>query len=302
MISFWSSRSGSRSDSRTRSAVSAASCALTTSSSRMANSSPPKRAAVSVARMLVARRSATSRRTSSPAAWPRLSLIVLKSSRSRKMTAMPCCSRRLRATAWRTRSTNRARLARLVTGSWKAWWASCSSKALRSLTSRLLRTIPRTASSSSRFVCRTSNWRSVPSLWRSEHSRTSVSLPAYARAVGQQAQQAAVLVGGQQAVEAGADHVLRGVAEDALDRRALVDDGGVGVEHGDEVAGVLDERAEARLALAAVDLLGQRRALERKRDLRGQRAQRALQRAAQRTRGRRRAADDEQAARVAAQA
>ena len=122
------------------------------------------------------------------------------------------------------------------------------------------------------------------------------------RAVGQQAQQAAVLLGGQEAVEAGPDHVGRGVAEDALDRGALVDDRGVGVEHGDEVAGVLDERAEARLALAAVDLLGQRGALERERDLRGQRPQRALLRAAQRARGRRRAADDEQPARVAAQA
>ena len=120
-------------------------------------------------------------------------------------------------------------------------------------------------------------------------------------AVGQQVQQAALLVGVQQAVEARADHVLGGVAEDALDRRALVDDRGVGVEDRDEVAGVLDERAEARLALAAVDLLGQRRALERERDLRGQRAQRTVLRAAQRARGRRRAADDEQAARVAAE-
>ena len=126
--------------------------------------------------------------------------------------------------------------------------------------------------------------------------------PGVRRAVGQQAQQAAVLLGGQQAVEARPDHVRRRVAEDALDRRALVDDGGVGVEDRDEVAGVLDERAEARLALAAVDLLGQRRALEGQGDLRGQRAQRAVLGAAQRTRGGRRAADDEQAARVAAEA
>ena len=41
-----------------------------------------------------------------------------------------------------------------------------------------LSTMPRTASSSSRLVCRISNWRSVPSRWRSEHSRTSVSPPA----------------------------------------------------------------------------------------------------------------------------
>ena len=47
-----SSSSGAASDSRIRSAVSAASCALPTSSSRTANSSPPKRAAVSLGRML----------------------------------------------------------------------------------------------------------------------------------------------------------------------------------------------------------------------------------------------------------
>ena len=83
------------------------------------------------------------------------------------------------------------------------------------------------------------------------------------RAVGQQVQEAALLVGVQEAIEARADHLLRRVAEHALDRRALVDDRGVRVEHGDEVAGVLDERAEARLALAPVDLLGQRGALQR---------------------------------------
>ena len=82
------------------------------------------------------------RSRSSPAAWPRLSLTVLKSSRSMKRTASPLRSRRARATAWRTRSSNSARLARPVSGSWNAWWASCSSKALRSLTSRALSTMP----------------------------------------------------------------------------------------------------------------------------------------------------------------
>ena len=49
-----------------------------TSSSSTANSSPPKRAAVSAPRMLASSRRATSISTSSPAAWPRLSLIVLE--------------------------------------------------------------------------------------------------------------------------------------------------------------------------------------------------------------------------------
>ena len=168
--SLWPATTGSASASRMRSAASAASWLLAMSSSSTANSSPPKRAAVSAPRMLWSRRRATSCRTSSPAAWPRLSLIVLKSSRSRKMTARPRSSRRLRASAWRTRSVNKARLARPVTPSWNAWWASCSSNALRSLTSRLLSTIPPTCASWSRLVIRISNWRVSPSLWVSPHS------------------------------------------------------------------------------------------------------------------------------------
>ena len=171
-------RSGIASDSSTRSAVSAASWTSSMSSSRSANSSPPKRAAVSLARTLVARRFATSASTSSPAAWPRLSLIVLKSSRSRKTTAIPRCSRRLRAIAWRTRSANRARLASPVTGSWKAWCVSCSSKAWRSLTSRQLRTMPPTCSSSTRFVQLTSNCCGVPSRCTSVHCTTCGWSPA----------------------------------------------------------------------------------------------------------------------------
>ena len=79
-------------------------------------------------------------------------------------------ARRARARA-ATRSLNSARLARSVTGSWKAWCASCSSNALRSLTSRLFSTMPCTCSSRSRSVCSTSNCSSVPSPWRSAHSR-----------------------------------------------------------------------------------------------------------------------------------
>ena len=57
------------------------------SSIRTANSSPPKRAAVSPPRRQSVRRLATATRRLSPAAWPRLSLTSLKSSRSRKSTA-----------------------------------------------------------------------------------------------------------------------------------------------------------------------------------------------------------------------
>ena len=136
-------------------------------SSRIANSSPPKRATVSAGRTATSRRVPTSWRTVSPAAWPRLSFTVLKSSRSMNMTPMEGPPRSERMIECCTRSAKRARLARFVTGSWKAWCASCSSNALRSLTSRLFRTMPRTCSSWSRSVCCTSNWSQVPSRWRS---------------------------------------------------------------------------------------------------------------------------------------
>ena len=80
------SNSASRARSN-RAAASAASARSVTPSSRTANSSPPKRATVSVGRIVALRRDATSRRTRSPAGWPRLSLTVLNSSRSMNMTA-----------------------------------------------------------------------------------------------------------------------------------------------------------------------------------------------------------------------
>ena len=70
------------------------------------------------------------------------------------------------------------------------------------------------------------------------------------------------------------DHVLGGMTEQALDRGALIADGAVRPDHGDQVARVAHERAEARLAAAAVHLLGERGPRERKRDLRGERPQR----------------------------
>ena len=105
----------------------------------------------------------TSRRTVSPAAWPRLSLTVLKSSRSMNITPTSGPPRRdLSIECW-TRSAKSARLARPVTGSWNAWCASWSSNSFRSLTSRPLSTMPRTCSSWRRSVYWTSNCSQVPS-------------------------------------------------------------------------------------------------------------------------------------------
>ena len=67
--------------------------------------------------------------------------------------------------------------------------------------------------------------------------------------------------------EPGADELVLAVPEDAPDRRRVVADRQVRREEGDDVARVLDERAEALGALALVDVRGQRSALEREGDL-----------------------------------
>ena len=67
-----------------RSAIATASSSSASRSTRMPNSSPPKRATMSPGRRWARSRGATARSSSSPAWWPMLSLISLKLSRSRK--------------------------------------------------------------------------------------------------------------------------------------------------------------------------------------------------------------------------
>ena len=55
-------------------------------------------------------------------------------------------------------------------------------------------------------------------------------------------------------LEARALDLVGRVAENALDRGALVGDDAVGVEHGDEVARMCDEGAETGFALPAVEV------------------------------------------------
>jgi hypothetical protein len=76
-----------------------------------------------------------------------------------------------------------------------------------------------------------------------------------AGAVGQPSQQPSLLVGMQQLLEGPAGHLLCGVAEDVLDRWALVEDRVIDTEDRDEIAGVLDEGREPFLRRPAVDLL-----------------------------------------------
>jgi hypothetical protein len=66
------------------------------------------------------------------------------------------------------------------------------------------------------------------------------------RSVGEQPQQLAGVLFRHQAVEAGAEELLRRIPEDVLGGRALVGDRRVRPDHRDQVAGVLDEGGEAR--------------------------------------------------------
>ena len=95
------------------------------------------------------------------------------------------------------------------------------------------------------------------------------------RSVSEQPQQAAGVLLRDEAVEAGADELLRPIAEDALGGGALVGDRGVRPHDGDQVAGVLHERGKARLAALRVYLLGEAGALERERELGCERLQSA---------------------------
>jgi hypothetical protein len=92
-----------------------------------ANSSPPNRATRSVPRMQLVSRLATSRRSSSPAAWPSVSFTGLNRSRSRYMIANGLLPRVAPANSRRRRSRKVARLASPVSESVRASSAiSCS--------------------------------------------------------------------------------------------------------------------------------------------------------------------------------
>ena len=82
---------------------------------RIANSSPPRRPTMSVGRTWRTMRCATTTRNSSPALWPSVSLISLKRSKSRYITANPRVgSARQRSIAAARQSRKRARLRRPV--------------------------------------------------------------------------------------------------------------------------------------------------------------------------------------------
>ena len=83
--------------------------------------------------------------------------------------------------------------------------------------------------------------------------------------------QARLVRRGQEACELRALDLVDPVAEDACDGGALVGHRPVRVEHGDEVAGVRDERTEAGLAPSPVEILRQGSPLDGERHLRRER-------------------------------
>ena len=232
-------------------------------SSRIANSSPPRRATVSDGRVDLTRRCAAACSRRSPASWPSESLTFLKLSRSRNMTATRCCERCASASACSTRFRNRLRLASSVSGSWNASLRSCSSSALRSLTSRKLSARPAMAGSSSRLLPTHSSV-----LRRSPVSTTTSIGPTDAAArrgdLGEErGQPLAVAVGpagrggcGRRGRPGGSPKV-RSAAGDAK-RSWPVDVG----DH-DHVGGVLDQRRVAGLDEAGRPALAQQRVVAR---------------------------------------
>ena len=86
---------GARSSWPMRSAIRRASSTSTIGSRMIPNSSPPKRATVSLGRSVPTSRWPTAARSRSPTAWPTLSLMTLNRSRSSRMTATGSASVRL---------------------------------------------------------------------------------------------------------------------------------------------------------------------------------------------------------------
>ncbi len=128
------------------SAISSASDGSRMPSMSTANSSPPRRAAVSPARSVAASRREAAMSRWSPTVCPSVSLTTLKSSRSMKsaLTSVPPRSRRPLTRERSIRFSSRTRLGRPVSESWKARCVSSRSSFRWSVTSRRVSTSPRT--------------------------------------------------------------------------------------------------------------------------------------------------------------
>ena len=247
-----------------------------------ANSSPPRRAAMSEARRTEWRRSPTATSSASPAAWPRLSLTSLKSSRSTNSTIgtipLGSAASRREATTW----VNSDRFARPVSGSCEAWWWSsslsrpscsrdCSSWPFSSAIAVWLASVSNSLRSSASKVLMSlsgSDTRIVPmsvdspSNGATSARRTRRRPTASVSPLGRQVDQPALPLGDRahedRIVEGRPDrlHDLDRVAGPDLAAQHLVarvpgqqpDLGDVGPEH---LAGVVEQRDERRIELGA---------------------------------------------------
>ena len=191
----------------------------------------------------------------SPSAWPSVSLTFLKSSRSRKMTASGAPLRRRRASACSTRSRSSMRFGRPVSVSWLAWCSRRRSSALRSLTSRVFRTMPSTAPSP--IEVRRQRLDVDPAAARVADAVLDVAGRALLE-VGEEPLQAGLVIGVDELPPV---HALRArlvQADEPQRRGADVEDDAVGVDDAHDVGGVAHERAEPRLEPVAEVGLGQR--------------------------------------------
>ena len=126
------------------SAQTAASCACTTSASRIKNSSPPCRLTVSELRTQERSLRATERSNSSPIAWPRESLMCLKRSKSMNSSATELPLRCARMMACSSRSLNKVRFGTSVRLSCNASRASFCDSSRAAVTSCATITAPTT--------------------------------------------------------------------------------------------------------------------------------------------------------------
>ena len=125
---------------------------------RMMNSSPPSREMVSCSRTTARRRAASCTSTASPTRWPSESLIFLKWSRSRNISATEVCARAARCRAVAQRSASSRRLGRPVRASKCASWVmrlsacNCSAALASSAFTVLLSSTVRASTSCSSSV------------------------------------------------------------------------------------------------------------------------------------------------------
>ena len=239
-------RNGRSSVSMSASASRSTSARVAMPSTRTANSSPPSRATVSEERVVLTMRCATACSSRSPASWPSESLMFLKLSRSRNMTATELCPRCARVSACCTRSRNRLRFASSVSGSWNASCRSCSSSALRSLMSRKFSASPCTAGSCVRLLPTLSITQRFVRPFDAQLHRTDGAGSAR-RDLGQESAQLLAVLPDPQQRQALAGDLLGLQSERALGSGRGEAQQPLRVDDHDDVGGIRDQRGVALL-------------------------------------------------------